>query len=220
MGKSLDYYRERMGFWPSYGAPERLDEDEEFVYFRFSVPRFYIRWLLEDGDSWHDYKETDEEPTLESSIVLGVRHLPVFIGIEEEGSDADFVHYRCPVPKRVLEEPIPIPGMDFTYEYMYTVTEKWERDDEEVDDDFEFEVPTAGTGMPDREELNTVRKVKSEKVYYYEVVLKCKDCGESSEPHISTDLFDALYEKSCAYCSCVQMEVVYSKAILKEEDDG
>jgi hypothetical protein len=218
MDKSFEYYKQRMGFWPSYGAPERLDEDEEFVYFRFSVPRYYIRWILEDGDSWHDYKETEEEPTLESSIVLGVRHLPVFIGIEEEGSDADFVHYRCPVPKRVMEEPVP--GTDFTYEDMYTVTEKWENEEEEEAEDFEFEVPAAGTGMPDRGELNAVRKVKSETVHIYEVVLGCPDCGEDSEPYVATDLFEAVFEKSCAYCGSIVMSVVSSKAILKEDKDG
>lgn len=218
--KSLDYYKERMGYFPSYGAPTRLDEDEEFVYYRFSVPRHYIRFEIENGVKWHLYKETDEEGTLNTEVVIGVRHLPVHVGIAEDGSDADFVYYRCPVPKIVMEEPVA--GQDYNYSYMYNYTEKWEEDPEQIDNDFEFEIPVAGTGMPDRVELEVVRKAKTETVYFYEVVFQCMDeeCEKFSEPSVSTDLFDAVFEQSCSYCASTRLRLISSKAILKEEDDG
>jgi hypothetical protein len=218
--KSLEYYKERMGYFPTYGVPIRLDEDDEFVYFRFRVPRHYIRFEIEEGVKWHLYKETDEVGTLTSEVVIGVRHLPVHVGIEEDGSDADFVYYRCPVPKVVMDEPVP--GIDFNFSYMYTYTEKWEEDPELVEDDFEFEIPVAGTSMPNREELEAVRKAKSEIVYFYEVVFQCtdKECGETLEPFIAPDLFEAMYEQSCPYCTSTKLKIISSKAILKEEDDG
>jgi hypothetical protein len=217
--KNLDYYKERMGYFPSYGAPTKLDEDDEFVYFRFSVPRHYIRFEIESGVKWHLYQETDEEGTIGKEVVIGVRYLPVHVGIEEDGSDADFVYYRCPVPVAIMSEPVL--GYDFNYSYMYNYTEKWEEDPEQIDDDFEFEIPTAGTSMPDREELEVVRKVKAETVYFYEVVFQCMDeeCERISEPFVSTDLFDAMYEKSCSYCAGTKLKLISSKAILKEEDD-
>jgi hypothetical protein len=218
--KSLDYYRERMGFFPTYGAPTRIDEDDEFVYFRFCVPRHYIRFEIEDGVKWHLYEETDEEGTFATDVVLGVRYLPVHVGIEEDGSDADFIYYRCPVPKVIMKEPVP--GTDFNYSYMYTYTDKWEENPEPIEDDFKFDIPTAGISMPDRHELEVVRKMKTETVYFYEVVFQCldKECGRTLEPFIADDLFDALYEKSCTYCGCGKMKVVSSKAVLKEEKDG
>jgi Zn finger protein HypA/HybF involved in hydrogenase expression len=220
MNKTMDYYTERMGFWPSYGCPEQIQEDDEFVYFRFSVPRFYIRFMMEDGEPWHQYVETDEEGTLDSSCVLGVRQLPVFIGIQEEGSDADFVYYICPVPKRVMVEPVS--GTDFTNEAMYYVVEKWERQYEEIPDDFEFEidVPTAGTTMPKREELEAIRKAKKENILLYEVTFQCQECDEILEPEVSSDLFDALLEKACEHCESTHLKLVSSRAIVKEEDDG
>jgi hypothetical protein len=144
----------------------------------------------------------------------------VHVGIEEDGSDPDFVYYRCPVPKLIMEEPVP--GTDFNYSYMYNYTEEWETSPERIEDDFTFDIPTAGTAMPDRAELEAVRKSKTEKVHFYEVVFQCGDeeCGEMLEPFISPDLFEAMYEKSCPYCTSTKLKVISSKAILKEENDG
>ncbi len=227
MDNALDMYMERMGLFPSYGTPEQIDEDDEFAYFLFKIPRHYIRGEIEAGVEWIGYEETDEEGTEDASVVLGMRFLPVYIGVEELAGmhDVDFYYYRCRVPKVFLESPIKLLqdyGIARDYWYVYEEVEVWEKEDpEDLPEDEEFNkaaVPKAGEGMPNRNELNAVRKVKEEDVYLYEVVLKCNECDIELQV-VSSDLFEAISNKECIDCGCRKMSLVSSKAV-KEEDDG
>jgi hypothetical protein len=228
MDNMLDLYMERMGLFPSYGTPEQVDEDDEFAYFLFKVPRHYIRGELEAGVNWIGYEETDEEGAEDASVVLGMRFLPVYVGVVEmvDQHDADFYYYRCRVPKVFLESPIKLLqeyGIARDYWYVYDEVEVWEREDpEDFEEDEEFNkaaVPRAGEGMPNRNDLNAVRKVKEDTTYLYKVTFLCNECETQLEPVISSDLFDAISGQECSECGGRRLTIVSSKAI-KEDDDG
>lgn len=228
MDNMLSMYIERMGFFPSYGTPEQVDEDDEFAYFLFKVPRHYIRGELEAGVNWIGYEETDEEGVEDASVVLGMRFLPVYVGVVEmiDMHDADFYYYQCRVPKVFLESPIEFLqqyGIARDYWYVYDEVELWEKEDPEaLEEDEEFNkaaVPKAGEGMPNRSDLNAVRKVKEADTYLYKVVFRCNECETQLEPIISSDLFDAISDRDCSECGCRHLTIVSSKAI-KEDDDG
>lgn len=226
MGKTFEEYLERIGLYPSYGTPDFIEEDEEFKYYLFRVPRHYIREHIAEGGTWLEYEEVEEESTLDKSVVLGMRYLPVYVGIESQGFDVDFYYYRCRVPKVVLNTEIVGTTPLITYEYAYTQVEGWEKSEEQQLEEefgkFEIELPTAGSEMPNRLELTAVRKAKEETVHLFEVQLRCtnSECGMDLEPHISSDFFDALYEQECTLCGCKKLELISSRAIIKEEKDG
>jgi len=226
MGKTFEEYLERVGLFPSYGTPEFIEEDEEFKYYLFRVPRHYIREHIAEGGTWLEYEEVEEESTLDKSVVLGMRYLPAYTGIESQGFDVDFYYYRCKMPKVVLDTEISGTNPRVTYEYAFTHVEEWEKSEEQKLEEelgkFEITVPTAGSEMPGRSDLTAVRKVKKEKVHLFEIQLRCGNpsCQLDQEPHISSDFFDALYEQECSLCGSKTMELISSRAIVKEDIDG
>jgi hypothetical protein len=228
MVKTFKEYLERMGLYPTYGTPEQIDEDDEFKYYLFKVPRHYIREHIREGGTWLEYEETSEEGTLDKSVVLGMRYLPVYVGIKSEGFDVDFYYYKCRVPKVVLNAAVVSTNPVVTYEYVYSTVEEWEKSEEQKFEEelgktfSELNVLKAGTEMPDRADLTAVRKLKKEKVVLFEVQLRCgsPECGMEQEPHVTSDFFDALYEQECSLCGCRRMELVYSKGVVKEDTNG
>ncbi len=199
-----------MGYMPCYLFPEKLEEDDEFEYYKFRVPRHYIREHIADGDIWPDYEETEEEGTKDKSAVLGVGFLLVYTGVEYLDSDADFLYYRVRVPKVFLDSPA-LDGR-FTYRVLYdagTLEVKSDR------------TPKAGESMVGKEELETVRKVKKSDPLLYEVTFKCKnveDCGIEFK-EIGSVLFDMLYSQSCPECDHPLLEMKECKILVEEGKD-
>jgi hypothetical protein len=228
MDSAVRLYMPYIGLFPSYGTPDQVDEDDEFAYFLFRIPRHYIRGEIEAGVNWIGYEETEEEGEEDPSVVLGMRFLPVYVGVEEVAGmhDADFYYYRCRVPKAFLESPITLLqeyGIARDYWYVYDAVEVWEMEDPEgLEEDEEFNkaaVPKAGEGMPDRQDLNAVRKAK-EDTYLYRVAFKCNECETQLEPVVSSDLFDAISERECDACGSGRLTLISSKAIKEDDNDG
>ncbi|MHA2010711.1 MAG: hypothetical protein ACW980_25665 [Promethearchaeota archaeon] len=192
MSKTFEEYTQRMGYMPSYQLPEKLDEDDEFEYFKVKVPRQYIKEHIELGDAWPHEVDTDIVGFEDASIVLGVIFLPVYTGVEYLSEDEDFLYYMVRVPKVFL-----------TYRAAYeklaleTAGEKAERESVNIECK---KVPKAGESMPDKEELAIIRKVKKDKILLYEVTFICgnaTDCGMVFT-ETGSDLFEMLYSRSCS----------------------
>lgn len=214
MAKLLEDYTPYMGYVPTYGAPEKLEEDEEFVYYKFKVPRVYIRGIIEEEGMWFGYTECEEESTLNGSVVLGIRHLPVYSEVVYLDSDVDFVYYKVRVPKVLLDTPI-VTGGAVKYGAMYEYVDEWELEEEE-----EIKLPKAGEGMPGRHDELSVKKVKESVIHLYEVTLKCNapDClTEYNE--VTSDLWDAMYNITCSKCLGTFFSVIGCKAVVEEEGE-
>jgi len=109
MGKKLEDYMERMGLFPSLYKPELISSDQEFNYYKFTVPRVYVDFIKNN--------EVMSEQELEDTpAALAMAWFPVHSGIEELGEDADFYYYKVPVPHKVVESP---------YGIMYRPYEQW-----------------------------------------------------------------------------------------------
>ncbi|MHA2344735.1 MAG: hypothetical protein ACXADW_23005 [Candidatus Hodarchaeales archaeon] len=222
MGKTFEEYTQRMGYMPSYQLPEKLEEDDEFEYFKFKVPRQYIKEHIEMGDVWPHDVDTDIVGTEDASIVLGVMFLPVYSGVEYLEEDEDFLYYKIRVPIVFLD--YPIRGSKFTYRLVYEKLnfESPEQRAERESVDIECKkAPKAGEPMPDKEVLSAVRKVKESKPLLYEIVFKCQDgdCGRTYT-EVGSDLFDLLYSRSCSACASTRLELVKCNTILEEDEDG
>ena len=217
-----------MGNMPCYKSPEKLGEGlipDEFEYFKFRVPRQYIKEHIAMGGVWPHDVDTDIVGVRDSSIVLGVIFLPVYTGVEYLEEDEDFLYYKVRVPKVFLDSSIM--GSKLTYRIAYEAEtlnlETGEQKAERESVDIECKKPPkAGEPMANKEELEIVRRVKESKPLLFEVVFKCKgkDCGLELEPEIGSDLFDMLYARCCPDCVSTELIVMRAEVILKEDEDG
>ena len=207
MNKTIEDYIQRMGYMPVYLCPELLDEDEEFEYYKFSIPRIYIKEHIAEGGVWPHDVDTSIVGTQDASVVLGVIFLPVYTGVEYLTEDDDFLYYKVMVPKVYLDSFIL--GSDVMYRVAYEPKETF--------DVMECEAPIkAGDPLPDTEELEIVRRVKESKPLLWEVFFRCPDCGEYFGV-VETDLFDAVYAKSCPACANTLLDMVSCEILLEEE---
>jgi hypothetical protein len=223
MSKAVEEYEQRMGYMPSFGIPQKLDEDGEFEYYEVKVPRQYIKEHLELGETWPHEVDTSIKGTQDDSIVLGVMFIPVYSGVDYLREDDDFLFYKVRVPKVFLDAPIL--GSEMTYRTVYekgdrnveTSEQKAERESEHIECK---KAPKAGVSLDGKEELMIVRKVKEATPLLYEVTFKCKnkECAEEFE-EVGSDLFDLLYSRCCGSCAGVQLEVISCKTIYGEEED-
>jgi hypothetical protein len=216
MSRACEKYIQKMGYMPSYKLPEKLDEDEEFEYFKVRVPRQYIKEHIEMGEVWPHDVDTNIVGTQDASVVLGVMFLLVYTGVDYLEEDDDFLYYKVRVPKVFLDACVP--GTNLTYRASYE-TENY---NPEVADEIECErIPKAGEPMLDKEELAAIKKVKKSEPLLYEVVFKCKDedCGMIFT-EIGSDLFDMLYSRSCSVCACIKLETIGCKVLVEEDEDG
>ena len=110
MSKKLEDYMERMALFPSANTPELLSSDNEFNYYKFTVPRIYVEFI-ELGENAMTPTDLEEAP---ASLAMG--WFPVHTGIEELGSDDDFYYYKVPVPQVVVES---------RYGVLYRPYEEW-----------------------------------------------------------------------------------------------
>lgn len=216
MNKLLEDYAPNMGYFPTYGCPEKLGEDEEFAYYKFKVPRHYIRGVLEEGNAWPDYEECMEEGTLDDSVVLGMRFLPVYTGVEYLDADVDFVYYKVRVPKVLLETPIS--GGSMCYRIAYEYIEDFEKEEEEEE---RSKIPKAGEGMPGRHEEQIVKKVKERTVHLYEVTLRCNnsDCLADDYNEVTSNIFDVVYNVACPECLGTLFSLIGCKVLVEEEGE-
>ncbi len=224
MKNPYEEYSQKMGYMPSYRLPEKLEEDDEFEYFKVRVPRLYIKEHIALGEVWPHDVDTSIVGTQDASVVLGIIFLPVYTGVEYLEEDDDFLYYKVRVPKVFLDASIR--GSELTYRTVYEdeslISETAEQKAERESIDIECEkLPKAGKSMPDKEELSAVRKVKEGKILLYEVTFKCKDedCDMIFE-EIGSDLFDMLYARCCSVCDCTELEMISCKALVEEEEDG
>lgn len=224
MNKGLEEYIQRMGNMPCYKFPEKLEEDEEFEYFKFKVPRQYIKEHTAMGEVWPHDVDTDIVGTQDASVVLGVIFLPVYTGVEYLEEDDDFLYYKVRVPKVFLDSPIR--GSELTYRVAYetktlnleTAEQKAERESEDIKCE---KVPKAGTPLVGKEELMSVRKAKESKALLYEIVFRCRseDCGMIFT-EVGSDLFDMLYARCCSVCAATRLEMIECKTLVEEDEDG
>ena len=217
MNKSLEDYLEYMGYFATYGCPEKLDDDGEFEYYKFKVPRHYIREMMEEGVDWLEYEEWEEESTLDSSVILGMRYLLVHTGIEYLDADIDFLYYKIKVPKVVLDSSI-FPGGDVCNRVSYEYIEEWEKEEEE--EEKEGTLPIAGEAMPGRHEEQIVKKVKESIVHLYEITLKCNnpDCSTSEYNEVTSDIWDAVHGITCVECLGTGFSLIGCKVLVEEEE--
>ena len=221
MSKRFEEYIQRMGNMPCYKFPEKLDEDEEFEYFKFKVPRQYIKEHIAMGEVWPHDVDTDIVGVRDESIVLGVIFLPVYFGVEYLEEDDDFLYYKVRVPKVFLD--FPIRGSELTYRTAYETKtlnlEMAEQKAERESEDIECEkIPKAGESMVGKKELMAVRKAKESKPLLYEVVFRC-NCGlEVIE--VGSDLFEMLYARSCSVCGCSKLKLVGCKSLVNGGEDA
>lgn len=221
MNKDLGYYLERMGYMPNYKFPEQIDEDDEFKYYKFRVPRHYIRAHIEEGNIWPGYVENVElgSGMKDESVVLGVGFFPVHMGVDFIGEDADFLYYKVKVAKVFLETKIK--GTPYTYEVLYETQDFRLKTPEELAEmDSVVESIKAGESMPDKTELEAVRKVKETETLLYEVVLYCGSCETTHDPEIAADLWDLLYARKCSFCGNTMLELRSCQSVLEESKDG
>lgn len=215
---------ERMGYVPCYKWPEKIDEDDQFEYFKIRIPRHYIRMHIEEGGIWHGYEETDEEGERDRSVVLGIIYLPAIPDQEPMDADADFLYYRIAVPKSFLDSYIMEGNVQYRVLYetkafkLETPQEKAEREAAEFEE--EKFVPPAGASMPGRNELDAVKRAKRTKMAIYEIELQCKnpDCG-IIHVEVTSDLFSALSGRICGECMGTAFNLVKAEAIVREEED-
>lgn len=220
MSKNLEDYVKHMGYMPNYKFPEAIDEDKEFVYYKFRVPRHYIREHIANGDTWPDYEESNEIGTRDESVVLGVGFFPVYKGVEYITADADFLYYKVRVPKVFLFTPVK--GTPYTYGVLYDTKDFKLRTPEELAERATEIIPCefkAGDSMPGRKELDAVRKVKETNILLYEVVFYCNVCGTEHKPEVGSDLFDLLKQRSCVVCGSTTLHLKVCKPVLEEEKD-
>lgn len=207
MDKAIEYYIERMGYMPVYVCPEWLDADAEFEYYKFSVPRLYIKEHIAEGGVWPHDVDINIVGTQDASVVLGVAFLPVYTGVEYLTEDDDFLYYKVRVPKVYLDSFIP--DSNKTYRQAY--------EPKEEPDILECEGPIkAGAPLSDAEELEIVRKVKESKPLLWEIFFRCSSCGEDFG-EVETDLFDALYARSCPVCANTLLDLVSCEILLEED---
>jgi hypothetical protein len=226
MNKSLGDYTKRMGYMPCYKFPEEIDEDSEFMYYKFRVPRIYIRWHIEEGNIWPDYEESFEGGTRDESVVLGVGLFPVYSGVEYLDEDADFLYYKVKVPKAFLDTYIE--GTTFKYGMLYETKDfKLKTPEQIAEEQAEIisteKVPKAGEPMPDREDLIAVKKTKETDVLLYEVVFYCAECndgeGKEHEPEVGSDLWEILHARKCGFCGNTKLHLKSCKSVLEEKKD-
>jgi len=221
MSETLGDYIESMGYIPCYKFPEEVDEDEEFMYYKFRVPRIYIREHIAEGNVWPDYVESFEEGTKDKSVVLGVSFFPVYTGVEYLGDDVDFLYYKAKVPKAFLNTPIS--GTPHTYHILYDTKDFKLKSPEELAE-IAAEVLScaplaAGESMPNSGDLSAIRKVKESNILLYEVIFYCGQCDKEFDPEVGSDLWDLLYGRSCIDCGNTNLEVRSCKSILEENVD-
>ena len=223
MDKTYKDYTPRMGYMPCYKFPEELGEDEEFEFFKFRVPRQYIREHIAEGGKWPHSVDLTIKGSRDEAVVLGVGFFPVYSGVEYLEEDDDFLYYKVRVPKLFLDAPIL--NSEMTYRMLYeaktsileTAEQKAERESEDTE---AKKVPKAGEPMPGREELVAVKKVKEAKPILYEVTFECENCHETLGPEIGSDLFDILYSRCCEVCAGTSLKLTSCKMIVVEEEDG
>lgn len=215
---------ERMGYVPCYMWPEKIDEDEEFEYFKIKIPRHYIRMHIEEGGKWLHYEETDEVGEHDKSVVLGIIYLPAIPDQEPMDADADFLYYRIAVPKSFLDAYIMDGNVQYRVLYetqafkIETAEEKAEREAAEMEE--QTFVPKAGASMPGRDELTSVKKVKNTTYAVYEIELQCKnpECG-IVHCEVTSDLFMALSGRVCGECFGTAFNLIKAECIVREETD-
>lgn len=221
MSKTCEEYVERMGNMPSYRVPEKIDEDEEFEYFKIRVPRQYIKEHIEMGETWPHAVDTSIKGERDESVVLGVIFVPVYAGVEYLEEDVDFLYYKARVPKVFLDAPIL--NSKFTYRLLYEKGDKrletaGQRAERKLDEKVQDKAPIAGAPMVGKEELMVVRKVKETEALLYEVTFVCNeaDCGAKFE-EVGSDLFGLLYGRCCGKCANTKMTVESCKVIAEEK---
>jgi len=221
MNKPLGAYSEKMGYMPCYKFPKEIDEDEEFMYYKFRVPRLYIREHIREGNVWPNYTETYEKGNMDESVVLGVGFFPVYTGVEYISEDADFLYYKVKVPKEFLRTPIS--GTPHTYSILYDTKDFRLKTPEELAEKAaeikSCDFVKAGDSMPDRGDLVAAQKVKDSNVLLYEVVFYCSECEMTHEPEIGSDLWKLLYARKCGNCSNTKLELKSCKSVLEEQED-
>jgi Zn finger protein HypA/HybF involved in hydrogenase expression len=221
--KTLREYTQYMGYFPSYMFPEKVDEDEEFEYYKVKVPRIFIREHIATGDNWLDYEETDEEGTLDKSVVLGVIWLLAYKGTEYLEADADFLYYKIKVPIVFLNTPIRGGGM--YYREMYNTRQlNVNPTEEQLEAAFEEtkkEIPAAGSPMPGIHHAPAVVKAKETTVYLYELEMQCMNIPECGVIHVEvcSDLFDGLAGRICGVCGSKRFTLVSAKKLIEEDNE-
>lgn len=217
----MEGFVERMGYMPCYKFPEEIDEDATFKYYKFRVPRHYIRDHISEGNVWPGYEECFEPGARDESVVLGVGFFPVYTGVELLDEDADFLYYKVRVPKEFLNTPIK--GTPYYYSILYETKDYKLKTAEEMAETEalmkETEDILAGISMPDRTDLEAVRSVKEKQTLLYEVVLYCPACDVEHDPEVAEDLWTLLHGRACNFCSNGALELRECKSILEEDKE-
>ncbi len=220
--KTLREYTEYMGYFPSYMFPEKVDEDEEFEYYRVKVPRIFIREHIATGDNWLEYEETDEEGTLDKSVVLGVIWLLAYKGTEYIEADADFLYYKIKVPIVFLDTSVRGGGMLYRemYEARQLNVQPSEEQMEATLKEIEKEIPAAGSPMPGIHHAQAIKNVKETVVHLYELEILCMDpeCGVT-HVEVCRDLFDGLAGRICGLCGSKRFTLVGAKKLVEEDNE-
>jgi hypothetical protein len=205
-GMDISEITERMGYFPTYGHPPKIDEDDDFVYYLFAVPRHYIEDRILEGDKWEGYTPSTKPSTLDKSCILGVKFLPIYTKVSEVEADEDFIYFKARVPKAFLEHQS---SYGFKYGIFYEMKEAWERKPEEEPE----EMPTAGELVK-----QVMDSGKDPDLKDFIVQLKCHNDHIIDFPgHTAEDVWDILHEyEGCDRCGSTTMEVLFHK---EGEDD-
>lgn len=210
-GMSINEITERMGYFPTYGHPTKIDEDDEFVYYLFLVPRHYIEERILEGDKWEGYIPSAKPSTLDDSCILGVKFLPIYTKVSEVEADEDFVYFKTRVPKAFLELQS---SYGFKYGIFYEIKEAWERKPEEIEE--VEEPPTAGELVKQVIDSGVEPELSD-----FTVQLKCANDHIIDFPgHTAEDVWSILHEyEGCDRCGSTSMEVLFHKERKDDEKE-
>lgn len=214
-GMTLDEVTEKMGYFPTYGHPSKVDEDDEFVYYLFLVPRYYIEDHIAEGEKWDGYVPSAVPSTLDKSCVLGVKFLPIYTKVTKIEEDEDFLYYKARVPKMFLEHES---SYGFKYSIFYEMKEGWERTEEEKAAEMEAieEMPTAGELVK-----QVIDSDKEPDLRDFTVRLLCSNDHITEFPgHTAEDVWDILQAfEGCDRCGSTTMEILFGVEGEEDEED-
>lgn len=211
---TIDEITARMGYFPTYGHPSKVDEDDDFVYYLFFVPRHYIESQIAEGETWSDYVPSTTPSVLDKSCVLGVKFLPVS-EVVKATEDEDFLYYTASVPKTFLDYDS---SFGFKYGIFYEMKEAWERTEEEIEEELEAieEIPSAGELVK-----QVIDSGKEPNLEDFSVALKCSNDHITEFPgHTAKDVWNILAEfEGCDRCGSTTMEIIFDTEGEDDEED-
>lgn len=186
MLEDINEVMQYMGWFPCFEYPEKIMEDEVFVYYKFSVP----------------YEEDEE------GLILGVRYFPVYVGVESLGEDEEFKYFKCRVPKIFLETISPTLGVPYGIMFEEEKLEGYrtEIETKALDANKRPGISiAAGVSLPDSPKSGTVGENDLDglnpKKKQFEIVLRCKSelCGYV-HTEITSDVWRTIFGAVCGHC--------------------